>query len=296
MKSYWCADSVETKPDLTKLTSFGYPTDGNPEQGFEATLPGAAWFYLVSLMRSQIISACSKTEDPKLENQYLECLRSFDWALEKSIDGSKIKTATIDNDRIKQGVIAFDRLAAAAIANEQQAIAGTAKNLLMTPYLVAKAIAALIPPAMPTGMIFPWPGDTPPEGAIVADGRELNRTTYKGLFNIYGTKYGAGDGSTTFNVPDLDGRFIELTTDAESVGQFVEPGLPNISGEIVSANASQVSENGPFFLEDAINGPSGGDTSNNLMVCIDASRTNSCYGAATTVQPASVRVLACVKI
>ena len=71
---------------------------------------------------------------------------------------------------------------------------------------------------------------------------------------------------------------------------------PNISGEIVSANANQVSENGPFFLEDAINGPSGGDTSNNLMVCIDASRTNSCYGAATTVQPASVRVLACVKI
>ena len=71
---------------------------------------------------------------------------------------------------------------------------------------------------------------------------------------------------------------------------------PNISGEIVSANVNQVSENGPFFLEDAINGPSGGDTSNNLMVCIDASRTNSCYGAATTVQPASVRVLACVKI
>ena len=248
MKSYWCADSVETKPDLTKLTSFGYPTDGNPEQGFEATLPGAAWFYLVSLMRSQIISACSKTEDPKLENQYLECLRSFDWALEKSIDGSKIKTATIDNDRIKQGVIAFDRLAAAAIANEQQAIAGTAKNLLMTPYLVAKAIAALIPPAMPTGMIFPWPGDTPPEGAIVADGRELNRTTYKGLFNIYGTKYGAGDGSTTFNVPDLDGRFIELTTDAGNVGQFVEPGLPNIIGSFDANKA---------FIVDYTTGSSG---------------------------------------
>ena len=187
MKSYWCADSVETKPDLTKLTSFGYPTDGNPEQGFEATLPGAAWFYLVSLMRSQIISACSKTEDPKLENQYLECLRSFDWALENSIDGSKIKTATIGNDRIKQGVIAFDRLAAAAIATEEQAVAGTADNVLMTPEMVAKAIAALIPPAMPTGMIFPWPGDTPPEGSIVADGRELSRTTYAGLFSIFGT-------------------------------------------------------------------------------------------------------------
>ena len=303
MKSYWCADSVETKPDLTKLTSFGYPTDGNPEQGFEATLPGAAWFYLVSLMRSQIISACSKTEDPKLENQYLECLRSFDWALEKSIDGSKIKTATIDNDRIKQGVIAFDRLAVAAIANEQQAIAGTANNLLMTPYLVAKAIAALIPPAMPTGMIFPWPGDTPPEGAIVADGRELNRTTYKGLFNIYGTKYGAGDGSTTFNVPDLDGRFIELTTDAGSVGQFVEPGLPNISGQhnIPNGNRSgdalYVDVRGCFgYVSQASQTGNAGDGGVGCRIDINASRSSAIFGVSTTVQPSSMMQLACIKI
>ena len=306
MKSYWCADSVETKPDLTKLTSFGYPTDGNPEQGFEATLPGAAWFYLMSLMRSQIISACSKTEDPKLENQYLECLRSFDWALEKSIDGSKIKTATIDNDRIKQGVIAFDRLAAAAIANEQQAIAGTAKNLLMTPYLVAKAIAALIPPAMPTGMIFPWPGDTPPEGAIVADGRELNRTTYKGLFDIYGTKYGAGDGSTTFNVPDLDGRFIELTTDAGNVGQFVEPGLPNISGSseldtTVDGNSLIFYATGAF--SQSVTQDSGNFASYQSVLTVkrhgnfdfDASLSSSLYGVSSVVQPASLRFLACIK-
>ena len=304
MKSYWCADSVETKPDLTKLTSFGYPTDGNPEQGFEATLPGASWFYLMSLMRSQIISACSKTEDPKLENQYLECLRSFDWALANSIDGSKIKTATIDNDRIKQGVIAFDRLAAAAIANEQQAIAGTANNLLMTPYLVAKAIAALIPPAMPTGMIFPWPGDTPPEGAIVADGRELNRTTYKGLFNIYGTKYGAGDGSTTFNVPDLDGRFIELTTDAGSVGQFVEPGLPNISGYVTNIKArgrwnGAMESSGSGALEASLGSSSTGDTGGSsdlrLRIDLDASKAVAIFGGSQTVQPKSLRCLACIR-
>lgn len=299
MKSYWCADSVETKPDLTKLTSFGYPTDGNPEQGFEATLPGAAWFYLVSLMRSQIISACSKTEDPKLENQYLECLRSFDWALEKSIDGSKIKTATIDNDRIKQGVIAFDRLAVAAIANEQQAIAGTANNLLMTPYLVAKAIAALIPPAMPTGMIFPWPGDTPPEGAIVADGRELNRTTYKGLFNIYGTKYGAGDGSTTFNVPDLDGRFIELTTDAGSVGQFVEPGLPNISGSFEEYGINVSGYNPPTapfsYGEEEGTWVEGQNAGGHHDVFFNAQTVSSIYGASVVVQPASLRFLPCIK-
>ena len=73
-------------------------------------------------------------------------------------------------------------------------------------------------------------------------------------------------------------------------------GRPNISGEIVSANANQVSENGPIFLEDAINGPSGGDTSNNVMVCIDASLSSSAYGNASTVQPPALRALACIKI
>lgn len=298
MKSYWCADSVETKPDLTKLTSFGYPTDGNPEQGFEATLPGAAWFYLMSLMRSQIISACSKTEDPKQENQYLECLRSFDWALEKSIDGSKIKAASIDNDRIKQGVIAFDRLASAAIATEEQAVAGTADNVLMTPEMVAKAIAALIPPAMPTGMIFPWPGDTPPEGSIVADGRELSRTTYAGLFAIFGTTYGAGDGSTTFNVPDLDGRFIELTTDAGSVGQFVEPGLPNITGGITGFDYEKGSGNwvyGAFVTDSTHFGTSVGENYCIAKVSFQAQRSSSIYGESSVVQPSALRVLACIK-
>ena len=301
MKSYWCADSVETKPDLTKLTSFGYPTDGNPEQGFEATLPGASWFYLMSLMRSQIISACSKTEDPKQENQYLECLRSFDWALENSIDGSKIKTATIGNDRIKQGVIAFDRLAAAAIATEEQAVAGTADNVLMTPEMVAKAIAALIPPAMPTGMIFPWPGDTPPEGSIVADGRELSRTTYAGLFSIYGTKYGTGDGSTTFNVPDLDGRFIELTTDAGSVGQFVEPGLPNITGGITGGDRPAAWNNtqdpyGAFETDSTEGRRLISEFGNGVKIVFNASQSTSIYGSSTTVQPSALRALPCIKL
>ena len=300
MKSFWCADSVETKPDLTKLTSFGYPTDGNPEQGFEATLPGASWFYLMSLMRSQIISACSKTEDPKQENQYLECLRSFDWALENSIDGSKIKTATIGNDRIKQGVIAFDRLAAAAIATEEQAVAGTADNVLMTPEMVAKAIAALIPPAMPTGMIFPWPGDTPPEGSIVADGRELSRTTYAGLFSIYGTKYGTGDGSTTFNVPDLDGRFIELTTDAGSVGQFVEPGLPNIIGWFsLGQNQGHVPKcDGTLFYytNSSIDAAASTILNHAYETTFDPSRANPIFGESSTVQPSSLQALPCIKI
>ncbi|MDH1976522.1 phage tail protein [Aliarcobacter butzleri] len=47
-----------------------------------------------------------------------------------------------------------------------------------------------------------------PEGYLLCNGQEISRTAYKDLFDVIGTTYGAGDGSTTFNVPDLRGEFI----------------------------------------------------------------------------------------
>lgn len=60
---------------------------------------------------------------------------------------------------------------------------------------------------MPVGMISPFAGYTPPNSAwMMCYGQALNRTTYAGLFSVIGGSYGAGDGSTTFNLPDLRGR------------------------------------------------------------------------------------------
>ena len=53
-----------------------------------------------------------------------------------------------------------------------------------------------------SGDIKHWPGQTPPAGWLVRDGSALSRTTYAALFAVLGTLYGAGDGSTTFNLPD----------------------------------------------------------------------------------------------
>ncbi len=58
------------------------------------------------------------------------------------------------------------------------------------------------------GEIFWWPSATPPIGTMFCDGSAVNRTTYRDLFNIISTQYGSGDGSTTFNLPDLRGEFI----------------------------------------------------------------------------------------
>lgn len=61
---------------------------------------------------------------------------------------------------------------------------------------------------LPVGTIIADGGSTPPTGWILAYGQPISRTTYAALFARYGTTHGAGNGSTTFNVPDLRGRVL----------------------------------------------------------------------------------------
>ena len=56
---------------------------------------------------------------------------------------------------------------------------------------------------IPTATIVPWSSASVPSGFLECAGAAVSRSTYSALFEIVGTTYGAGDGSTTFNVPDL---------------------------------------------------------------------------------------------
>lgn len=58
----------------------------------------------------------------------------------------------------------------------------------------------------PVGSISLFAGTTAPSGWLICDGSAVSRTTYANLFSVIGTTYGTGDGSTTFNIPDLQGR------------------------------------------------------------------------------------------
>lgn len=61
---------------------------------------------------------------------------------------------------------------------------------------------------IPVGTIIYVARDSAPNGYLCADGSAISRTNYSRLFNAIGTRFGAGDGSTTFNLPDLRGEFI----------------------------------------------------------------------------------------
>lgn len=62
------------------------------------------------------------------------------------------------------------------------------------------------PASVPTATILAYGASTPPAGYLACDGSAVDRTTYANLFAVIGTAHGAGNGTSTFNVPDLRGR------------------------------------------------------------------------------------------
>lgn len=122
-----------------------------------------------------------------------------------------------------------------------------------------------------------------PSGYLLCDGAAISRTMYPDLFSVIGTTYGAGDGSTTFNVPDYNTakRFAQGDTVA---GTVKAAGLPNITGSVAN-NRADIGTTGAFYSgETTYINPrnSGGDAP---RIAFDASRSSPIYGASDTVQP-----------
>lgn len=73
-----------------------------------------------------------------------------------------------------------------------------------------------------TGAVLPYLGKTSVAGFLLCNGDPVSRVTYGKLFATIGVLYGAGDGTTTFNLPDLRGQFIRSTLTPANVGVFQE--------------------------------------------------------------------------
>ena len=104
------------------------------------------------------------------------------------------------------------------------------------------------------------------------------------MFALYGTTYGVGDGSTTFQLPDFRNRAI---WGANSFG-YVSAGLPNITGTFCGGDADYRSG---AFTSSALNGSKVGAGSSQFRTfTFNASASNSIYGSSTTVQPPAIKV------
>lgn len=127
-------------------------------------------------------------------------------------------------------------------------------------------------------------------GYLLCNGAEVSRTTYKSLFDIIGTRFGEGDGSTTFNLPDFRGK--TLWGADSNLMSVIAAGLPNFPGTFWAyvVGWSNASGTGPFYGAGAASTPGtrGGEGGNACVWGFDPSRVSSVYGNSNTVQPPAI--------
>jgi microcystin-dependent protein len=162
-----------------------------------------------------------------------------------------------------------------------------------------------------TGEIAAYAGTTAPAGTLLCHGQAIGRTAYAGLFAALGTTHGAGDGSTTFNLPDLRGRVPVGKSDMGGVdagnlagGSGLGAGLggqyqaanTTVSGTLNGSASGTVTTTGPINGQgNSVGGGAGQSTDwnhqHNATINISASVSGSLFGTSGTfsiVQPSRV--------
>ena len=176
--------------------------------------------------------------------------------------------------RLNGSTSGFTELSAPAVAGN---------NTLTLPS-AGVTIAALIP-----GEVKWFAMTTAPSGFLKANGAAISRTTYSALFTAIGTTFGVGDGSTTFNVPDLRGQFIR---------SWADDGITYDSGRTFGSTQAD-----DFKSHDHTYNLSSSGASNTLVAgtgsfgfraaaSASASSTNATGG--TETRPRNIALLACI--
>jgi microcystin-dependent protein len=123
----------------------------------------------------------------------------------------------------------------------------------------------------PIGVVLPYTGAVAPTGWLLCYGQAVSRTTYAALFAVTSTTYGVGDGSTTFNLPDLRGRVVAGQDDmgGTSANRLTNPGttVGGIDGDVL--------------------GGSGGAETHQLTTAQLAAHTHTEQGSSASVSVAS---------
>lgn len=195
----------------------------------------------------------------------------------------------------------------ANLASKAEAEAGINTSKFMTPARVSDAIKNFAGADL-TGMIFAFAGNTLPDGYLLCDGSQVSRTTYNKLFDVIGTTYGAGDGTTTFTLPNLIDRFLEGSSAA---GSYREAGLPNAMGTLAasldtmtdttsspfehSAGAFYNAQHSNGYLSANAGKAYRAEADGHRTIGLDLSKSNAIYGNSTTVQPPAVTMRYIIK-
>ncbi|MDP6740065.1 MAG: phage tail protein [Planctomycetota bacterium] len=111
---------------------------------------------------------------------------------------------------------------------------------------LSSAMTAFAGQLAPIGTLLPYAGSSAPTGWAMCDGNAVSRTTYSTLYTALGTTWGTGDGSTTFNLPDLRGRMLAGKDDMGAFGAAsrLTSGSHGLDGATLGADGGDVVASG----------------------------------------------------
>lgn len=175
------------------------------------------------------------------------------------------------------------------------ATAGTDTTQIATTEFVTDAVSTAIGgvSAIPSGAVMPFAMSTAPSGWLKCNGAEVSRTTYAALFAAIGTTFGAGDGSTTFALPDMRGEFARGWDD----GRGVDSGRAFGSSQADELKAHRHSYN--------TNGGTAGGGGDNGLARVGGSAGSATFGyppgainqtGGAETRPRNVALLYCIKV
>lgn len=148
--------------------------------------------------------------------------------------------------------------------------------------------------ANPVGTIIAMAYTGVPAGYLHCNGAAVSRTTYAALFALLGTYYGAGDGYSTFNLPNTVAKFLE---GGIAAGTYYDAGLPNVRQYI--GRTEYTTEYPPVSPTDIQPNFTFADSTyagqSVASSWVDLASSNAIYGNSATVQPPAMTVIYCIK-
>jgi microcystin-dependent protein len=137
---------------------------------------------------------------------------SYNW-----VSGETVTPAKLNSAAAPTVVVADNEVTTAKILDGAITTAKVADGAITQAKLNSSVVL------VPAGAVMPFAMNSAPAGWLAADGAAVSRSTYAALFSAIGTTYGAGDGSTTFALPDLRGYFVRgsgTNSDGTTAGTF----------------------------------------------------------------------------
>ena len=205
---------------------------------------------------------------------------------------------TPETNTILIGVYAFNEITNPAIVNSEDYRQAIINNEITVNDCVVKVEEneATLLKNCPVGCVMMYAKSATPEGWLTCNGSTVSRTTYGELFNVIGTTFGEGDGSTTFALPNLTNKFAMGN---DTVGTAKAAGLPNITGTLSKMSLNSVTPTASGAFSAADDGTSGygyaGYSHGFKKISFAAKSSNSIYGASSTVQPPALTLRFIIK-